>query len=463
MRKRPASSLARAVFLAVLMILVSTYDSRAMPYKDRVYERVLANGLDLILLEDHKAPVAVFQVWYRVGSRNEVPGRTGLSHLLEHMMFKGTPTVAPEEYSRIIQRNGGQLNAFTSQDYTTYFATLASDRLHVVIGLEADRMANLIINDQLFVPERDVVKEERRLRTENEPVSDLSEQLSAAAYVEHPYGQPIIGWMGDISRLTTADLQRHYRTYYIPNNAFVIAAGDFDAEQLAENIETAFGPIPAGAAPPEVRAVEPEQRGERRVALRRPAELPNVVLAYHTPAVRSNDAAALDVLATVLGVGRSSRLYEELVYRRRLARSVYVGYEYTSLDPTLFTISAQPLPDRSTSVIEKALLEEIERIKTEGVTEHELQSARNSTEANFVFAQDSLFYQCLLLGQFEIAGNWRWVDEYVPQVRAVSAEDVLRVARFYLTSENRTVGTLIPEPGGAAPSGPAQPPGGPVQ
>jgi zinc protease len=337
------------------------------------------------------------------------------------------------------------LNAFTSEDYTTYFAMLASDRIRVVFDLEADRMANLIMKDDLFGLERDVVKEERRLRTENEPVSDFFEQLSATAYVTHPYGQPIIGWMEDLNRLTTDDLRRHYRTYYVPNNAVVVVVGDFEAKRLAEEIEAAFGAVPLGSLPPEVRSVEPSQRGERRVTLRRPAELSYVAIAYHTPGVRSHDAAALEVLAEVLGGGRSARLHQDLVYRRRLARSASAGYDYRSPDPTLFMVFAQPLPGKPVAQVEQVLLDLIERIKRDGPTERELQKARNSVEAEFVFAQDSLFYQGLLLAQFEIAGDWRWIDEYVPAVRGVTAEDVLRVARFYLDSDNRTVGTLVPQ------------------
>jgi zinc protease len=462
MRKQLAFSLGRTLLLAVLALASLRNDAEATSYAERVYERVLPNGLQLLLLEDHKAPVAVCQVWYRVGARNETAGETGLSHLLEHMMFKGTPSVAPEEYSHVIQRNGGQLNAFTSQDYTTYFAMLASDRIGVVFELEADRMANLILKDDLFGLERDVVKEERRLRTENEPVSDFFEQLSAAAYTTHPYGQPVIGWMEDLNRLTTEDLRHYYQTYYVPNNAVLVVVGDFDASRLAVEIEAAFAPLPLGSSPPEVRTVEPSQRGERRLTLRRPAELPYVAIVYHAPGVRSHDAAPLAVLAEVLGGGRSARLHQELVYRRRLARSASAGYDYRSPDPTLFSVVAQPLPGKPVALVEQSLLDQIEQIKRDGPTERELEKAKNGIEAEFVFAQDSLFYQGLLLAEFEIAGNWRWIDEYVPAVRAVTADDVLRVARFYLDSDNRTVGVLVPE-ARRAETTPAHPvPGGKV-
>ncbi|MBI4517623.1 MAG: insulinase family protein [Deltaproteobacteria bacterium] len=418
----------------------------ALTYAGRVREQVLPNGLKLLLLEEHKAPVAVFQVWYRVGLRNETLGRTGLSHLLEHMMFKGTEKVGPEEYSKIIQRNGGNTNAFTTQDYTTYFATMASDRIGVVNELEADRMAHLQFQEDLFAPERQVVMEERRLRTDDSPVAALFEAISAAAYTAHPYGWPVIGWMEDIRQSRLADLKEYFQQYYTPNNAVVIVAGDFDTAQLAAAIEKAFGAIAAGSPPPPVRAVEPPQQGERRVTVRREAQLPFVGLAYHVPNLHQPDAAAIEVLAGVLAGGKSARLYRELVYRRRLAREANGSYEYTSKDPGTFTLYAQPLPGKTPAELERALLAEIKKLQSKPPSEREVEKAKNGIEAGFVFAQDSLFYQALLLGQYEIAGDWRLIDQYLPRVRAVSAEDVRRVAATYLIADNLTAGVLDPLP-----------------
>lgn len=435
----------RGLLVAVALLLCAPGRLWGAPlYAERVRESMLPNGLKLILLEDHKAGVAVFQLWYRVGSRNEVAGSTGLSHMFEHLMFKGTETVGAEEYSRIIQRAGGDTNAFTSQDYTTYFAKLASDRLRVVIDLESDRLAHLKIDESVFGPERDVVAEERRLRTDNDPVSTLFEQLAAAAYTAHPYGAPVIGWMSDIQGMTLDDAMRHFRTYYVPNNAFVVAVGDFDPAALAAEIERAFGWIPSGSTPPFVRALEPPQQGERRVEVRRTAELPYVAAAYHTPNIRSVDAPALEVLAQVLSGGRSTPLHQELVYRRRIAREAGASYDFLSQDAGLFTVSAQPLPGKPASMVERALFDEIEKARRHAPSARALQKAKNAIEAQFVFSQDSLFYQGLLLGQFEINGDWRAIDEYLPAVRAVTADDVLRVARVYLRPENRTVATLVP-------------------
>ena len=403
---------------AMLFALLAAGPAVARPYGERVKEATLDNGLKLILLEDHKAPVVVFQLYYRVGSRNERLGYTGLSHILEHITFKGTENVAPEEYSKIIQRNGGRTNAFTSQDNTTYFATLASDRVGVVIDLEADRLANLKVTDEQFLPERDVIMEERRLRIENDPVSELFEQMSATAYAAHPYQFPIIGWATDIAQTTLADVLAYHRTYYAPNNAFIVAVGDFDSAALTEKVRDAYDPIDRGPMPPAVRAIEPPQQGARRVELERPAQLPFVAMAYHVPNLLSPDASALEVLSSILAGGDSARLHDELVYRSRLARSVGVSYDYTSIDPGLFTIYAQPLPGRTAAQSEAALTGEIERIRREAPSPRELEKAKNGIESSFVFAQDSLFYQGMLLGVYELSGGGRRIDDYLPGVTA---------------------------------------------
>ncbi|MEO8603017.1 MAG: pitrilysin family protein [bacterium] len=453
---------AAAVLVAALLAMPLHAAWAAGTYAERVSEAMLPNGLKLIMLEDHKAPVVVFQIWYRVGSRNEALGHTGLSHILEHVMFKGTDTVAPEEYSKIIQRNGGRTNAFTAEDATTYFAMLASDRVGVVIDLEADRMNGLKLTDEQFLPERDVIMEERRLRVDNSPTSALFEQLNSTAYAAHPYEFPIIGWMSDIAQATLADALAHYRTYYVPNNAFVVVVGDFDTAALREQLTAAFGPTPIGAAPPQVRAIEPVQQGERRVDVKRPSQLPFVALSHHVPNLRSPDAAPLDVLATILSGGDSSRLHSQLVYHDRLARSAGAEYDYTSLDPGLFTVYAQPLPGKTAAATEAALLREIERIRHAPPTAREMEKAKNGIEASYVFAQDSLFYQGMLLGNHEVAGDWRTIDDYMPAVRKVTAEDVMRVATTYLRADNRTTAVLIPDPPISGPLPGAAPPSGPL-
>ena len=455
---------ARRWLLCALLAVAAMYASPApgASYTERVKETVLRNGLKLILLEDHKAPVVVFQIYYRVGSRNEALGHTGLSHILEHVMFKGTPTVAPEEYSKIIQRNGGRTNAWTTQDSTTYFASLASDRVGVVIDLEADRMTNLKLTDEVFLPERSVIMEERRLRVDNNPSDALFEQLASTAYAAHTYQFPVIGWMSDIGQATVGDALQHYRTYYIPNNAFIVVVGDFDTTALIKQITDAFGDTPIGPPPPAVRAVEPVQHGERRVELRREAQLPYVAMAYHVPNLNSPDAAALEVLGAILSGGESARLHRELVYRQRLAREAGASYDYTSIDPGLFTAYAQPLPGQSEAAVEAALTRELERAAAEPPTAHELEKAKNGIEADFIFGQDSLFYQAMLLGEYEVASGWRRIDEYLPAVRAVTAADVLRVAQAYLRPTNRTTAVLIPDPPVSGPSAPQAHPHGAI-
>jgi zinc protease len=388
----------------------------------------------------------VFQVWYRVGSRNEQLGRTGLSHLLEHLMFKGTKKVGPEEYSKIIQHNGGNDNAFTSDDSTTYFATIASDRIPIVIDLEADRMQDLTFDDAQFTPELHVVMEERRLRTDNNPVAALFEQISAVAYSAHPYQWPTIGWMHDLEQATRQDAMEYYRTYYTPGNAVVVCVGDFSAQALLAQIEKAFAPVALGNPVPPVRAIEPVQQGESRTVLKREAQLPFVGIAYHVPNLSSKDGPALEVLSAILSGGKSARLYQQLVYEKRLARDVGTSYELTSVDPGLFVLYAQPFPGKTAKAVEQEILLQVDRLQRTPVSERELTKAKNGLEAGFVLGQDSLFYQGMVLGQYEVAGDWRRIDDYLPSVRAVTADDLARVASFYLTPRNRTVGTLEPLP-----------------
>lgn len=410
----------------------------------RVYEATLDNGLRMLILPIDKAPVVTLQVWYRVGSRNEQLGRTGLSHILEHMMFKGTDKLEPEEFDQIIQENGGNSNAFTSKDFTTYFETLRSDRLDIALELEADRMQNLKLDEEHFEPERNVVMEERRLRNVDNPWGALFEVTTAAAFVAHSYMWPIIGWMSDLESLRLEDLQRHYETYYTPNNALVVIAGNVDPEATAERVKAHFGSIPRGPDTPDVTLEEPPQSGERRVSVHKEANLPALVWAYRVPNGLHEDAYALEVLTTLLSEGESSRLHRRLVLEDRLLLGVSTDYPFLSLDPDLFTFTGQVLPGRKVEEVESVLAEEIEKVQDEPVSEKELQKAKNQLEAEFVFAQDSNFYQAMLLGRFELLRDWRDLDRYLPNLRAVTAEDVQRVARKYLVPEHRTVGVLVP-------------------
>jgi zinc protease len=414
--------------------------------RDRVFETVLPNGLKVILLENHKAPLISFQVWYRVGSRNEEWGKTGLSHMLEHMMFKGTRKVGPEEFSRIIQENGGNDNAFTSRDSTAYFENLKADRVQVSIDLESDRMQNLMLREEDFRTERMVVMEERRMRTEDNPQTFLMEQVEAAAFQTSPYHWPTIGWKEDIARFTLGDLKSYHHTYYHPGNAFLVVVGDFQKENLLAQIERAFGPIPKGIAPNQEKDTDPKQTGERRIFTNKEAQLPFFVMGYHVPNLREPDSYALEVVATILSGGKSSRLYQGLVRGKQLVLDTDADYSLLSRDPSLFYFSAQPLPGKDVRDVEKALNEEIERLQKESVGEREMEKAKNQLESSFIYGQDSLFFQAMLLARYEIALSWRTIDDYIPSIRKVTAEDIQRVARQYFSPDNRTVGTLIPLP-----------------
>jgi zinc protease len=414
--------------------------------KEQVSATVLPNGLKVILLENHKAPLITFQVWYRVGSRNEQWGRTGLSHMLEHMMFKGTQQVGPEEFSRIIQENGGNDNAFTSRDYTAYFENLSTDRVQVPLDLESDRMQNLMLRQEDFRTERMVVMEERRMRTEDNPQAYLMEQLEATAFQISPYHWPTIGWKEDIARFTLEDLKKYYHTYYNPVNATLVVVGDFQKKDILHGIEQAFGPIPKGTAPNQEMDVDPRQAGERRISVKKEAQLPFLVMSYHVPNLRHPDSYALEVTAAILSSGKSSRFYQSLVREKRLVLDADAEHSLLSRDPGLFYLSAQPLPGKEVGEVERALDQEVERLQKERVGEHELAKAKNQLEASFIYGQDSLFFQAMLLAQHEIVLNWEAIDDYLPSIRKVTAEDIQRVAREYLTPDNRTAGVLIPLP-----------------
>src|SRR5438309_8216136 len=306
-------------FLVALFLLVLAAGGAAAQSGERVLAATLENGLRVLLQEDHRSPIVSFQMWYRVGSRNEARGATGIAHFLEHLMFKGTPTYGQGQFARLVEQNGGQDNAFTSQDVTSYYVNIAADRIDLVIDLESDRMHNLKLDAKDIASEREVVIEERRTRTEDDPGGFLGEEVGSIAFRSHPYGAPIIGFMEDIKRITPEEIRAFYKTYYVPNNAIVVAVGDFKAPETLEKVRRRFGRIPRGRVPPPVVAVEPSQNGERRVAVKKQAELPIVYLAWHVPSQRSNDAPALEVLSTILAGGRASRLYRDLVYQRQLA------------------------------------------------------------------------------------------------------------------------------------------------
>jgi zinc protease len=435
-----------ALALVAALLLAASAARAGTP----VLEATLDNGLRVLLLEDRRNPLVSVQVWYRVGSRNERPGATGLAHFLEHMMFKGTPANPKGVFSRLVEGHGGRENAFTTQDTTSYFVNIAADKVEDVLRLEADRMRNLVLDPAEIDSERQVVMEERRMRTEDSPDGLLAEELTAAAFAAHPYGWPVIGWMEDIARINPGELRAFYDLHYRPNNAVLVVVGDIAAAPLLERVRAIFGPLARGPELPPVTAVEPPQRAERRVTLRSTAaRLPGLALTWLVPNHISTDAPALEVLETVLSGGRAARLHRRLVVEQQLALDADADFSYGSVDPNLFWLSGRPVPGVTPEALERALLEEMAQLQREPVTAEELDRVKNQIEAAFVWGQDSIYARASTLARFERMGSWRLADDYVSRIRAVTAADVQRVARAYFAPDRKTVGVLLP---GAAPA-----------
>jgi zinc protease len=417
-----------------------------------VHELTLDNGLKVLVKPDRRAPVVVSQIWYRVGSSYETEGVTGISHMLEHMMFKGTERHGPGEFSRIIAAEGGSDNAFTGQDYTAYFQSLASDRLAVSFELEADRMSALRLRDEDFAKEREVVTEERRLRTEDQPESLTYEVFQAAAYQTSPYRHPVIGWMADIESYTLDDLKGWYRRWYAPNNATLVVVGDVDPQAVLALARRHFGGVP----PAEVRAAKPrpevEQTGLRRAVVKAPAKLPYLVLGYKAPTLvtgggESWEPYALAVLAAILGGDESARLQTRLVRGEELVADVGVSYDLYDRMTTLFTVAATPASGKDVGAVETRLREEVRRLREEPVAPSELAKVKNQVVAADVYKRDSVFGQAMRLGRLETVGvGWQAGEAFVDRVRAVTPEQVQAVARRYLQDDGLTVAQLDPQP-----------------
>ncbi|HZC46323.1 MAG TPA: pitrilysin family protein, partial [Candidatus Acidoferrum sp.] len=441
--------------LGTLLCLTASAPARA-GMADAVKAQTLPNGLRVLVLENHKAPLATFNVFYRVGSRNEQFGKTGLSHLCEHLMFKGTKKLGPEEFSNIIQQNGGMDNAFTESDFTDYFETINKDHIDVPITLEADRMGNF--EPKEFDKEKHVVLEERRLRTDDNPEDALDEMVRAAAYVAHPYHWPVIGWFHDVDGLTLADAMAYHKIYYSPQNAVIVAVGDFDADQVLKQINEAFAGIQNGPKAPPLTDLEPPQTGTRRVELQHAANLPAFEEAYHVPNFSSPDSFALEVLSEILSDGQSSRLYKKMVVEKQMVVEIGAGYDMTSFDPELFVVSAQMRPGVKVADTQVEVEKELAAMREAPVGAEELQKAKNLEQAQFVFGQDSVMREAELLGIYEMLGDYHLVDKYLDGVDKVTAADVQRVAKTYLVASNMTEGVLVPtgvlnHPGGGLSGG----------
>jgi zinc protease len=452
-------------FMPALMLIAAAGAATLAPPRPAqaadASEFTLANGLQVVVVPDHRTPVVTHMVWYRVGSADEQPGKSGIAHFLEHLMFKGTDKHPAGEFSQIVAKLGGQENAFTSQDYTAYFQRVAKEHLATVMGFEADRMTGLVLTDDVVLPERDVVLEERRMRTDNDPGSQLSEAAQAAMYTNHPYGHPIIGWEDEIKGLNRGDALAFYRRFYTPNNAILVVAGDVTEGEVRKLAEETYGKVQRTAEPgPRVRPTEPEPRAQRRVTLTdaRVAQ-PSLSRTYLVPPYRTNkkDSAALDVLAQILGGGSTGRLYRGLVVDKGLAAGASAWYQSTALDDTRFGFSASPRPGVGLDTLEQGLDTVIATIAADGVDAAELERAKTRLVAESVYAQDNQATLARIYGAALTTGTTvqdvkNWPDE----VKAVTADEVRDVARRYLLPARAVTGYLA-KPAADAATDPAVP------
>ena len=410
----------------------------------------LANGLQVVVIPNHRAPIAIQMVWYRVGAADEPAGKSGIAHFLEHLMFKGSKDVPPGAFSKIVARNGGQDNAFTSQDYTAYFQRVAKDRLELVMKLEADRMTGLVLTDAEVLPERDVVLEERRSRTDNNPGAQLYEHTRAALYMNHPYRVPVIGWKSEIEGLTTADAIAFYRRHYAPNNAILIVAGDVTAAEIRPLAEKYYGPIPRREVPPRVRATEPEQRAARRVVLKSPqVRQPSWSRTYLAPSYTTaggGDAYALQVLAEIMGSGATSRLYRSLVVEQGVAASAGAWYSADGLDSGTFGVSGSPRPGTEIDAVEAALTAQIKALLSDGVSADEVARAKRSLLAGAIYVRDSLRAGPNIFGRALTSGRTiADVESWPDRVGEVTAEAVNAAAKKVFRDNRSVTGVLLPE------------------
>jgi zinc protease len=418
------------------------------------HEFLLDNGLRLIVKQDHRSPVVVTQVWYKAGSIDEVNGVTGVAHVLEHMMFKGTEKVPNGDFSKKIAAAGGRENAFTSYDYTAYYQQLHKNHLPMAMELEADRMRNLILTEEEFSKEIKVVMEERRLRTDDQARSLLYEKMMSVAYQAHPYKNPIIGWMNDLENMRVEDAREWYDRWYAPNNAILIVVGDVDANEVFRLAQKNYGTIPKHSLLPlndRKPQIEPPQTGTKRIIVKAPAELPYLMMGYHAPTIRNVtedwEPYALEILEGVLDGHASARLNKSLVRESQIANSANAGYSAMARGPSIFFLSAVPRAGKTVAELEQALRKEIEKITKDGVTEDELARVKAQVVAGHVYQRDSTFSQAMQLGRLESTGlSYRDIDIILEKLKAVTAEQIRDVAKKYFNDDSLTVAVLDPQP-----------------
>jgi zinc protease len=441
--------LRKQAFLAAVAACIVT--ANAVAAATAAVEHTLSNGMRVIVKSDHRAPVVVSMVWYRIGSVDEVNGATGVAHVLEHMMFKGTKEVPSGEFSRIIAGAGGRENAFTGRDYTGYFQTLHKSQLPLALRLEADRMANIVLSEEEFRREARVVMEERRWRTDDRPRALVYERLMATALMAHPYRHPVIGWMSDIENMRVEYARAFYETWYSPNNAILVIVGDVKPEEVFTLAEQYFGKHPPKNLPARKPQDEPPQLGLKRLTVKAPAELPYVLMAYRVPALRDPhqdwEPYALEMLANVLDGNDAARFPRTLVRTERLANSAGASYDGIGLGPAMFYLDGVPSDGRTAAQLEEALRREVRKVAEEGVSEDELKRIRAQVVAAHVYQRDSMFFQARQMGSMETSGlSYKTPDVMLEKLKQVTPAQVQEVARKYFGDDQLTVAYLDPQP-----------------
>lgn len=433
-----------AVSLSLVLILSGAgRDVRAQKFDVETHQ--LKNGMKILVQRDPSIPNVALYVFYKVGSRNERPGTTGLSHFFEHMMFNGAKKYGVGEFDRVMEAAGGRNNAYTSNDVTVYQDWFPRSMLDLAFELEADRIEFLAFDPEVIKSERGVVASERRTSIDSDNAGILYEQLWATAFTAHSYQWPVVGWMVDIENWTMEDLKNHYRMGYSPSNATMVVVGDVNSDEIVKLAKKHIEPIKASEPPPPVTTKEPEQQGERRVVVKKFAQLPIVMMAYHVPETASPDYYALKVLQTILFSGQSSRMYQRIVDKDQLALSVSGDYDF-AFDPTLFQINSQPKEGVAPEAVERAVYEELEKVKAAPVTDAELEKAKNILLANFYRQIKTISGRANQIGTYEVFfGDYRKLFNAADDYKKVTKADLTRVAQKYFTEKNRTVATLIPE------------------
>ena len=443
----------RRTLVLPLALLVATASLRAAVRPNRLQYQMmtLPNGLTVVLEEDHSTPIVHLQLWYHVGSKNERPGRTGFAHLFEHLMFKGSRNVQPESHTSMISSVGGQSNAYTTDDETVFWETVPAQYLPMVLWLEADRMATLRVDKETFTSEREVVKEERRMRVDNQPYGRLNEIIYDQAFTVHPYKHATIGSMADLEAATVEDVQDFYHTYYVPSNATLVLVGDFDSGQAVELVNQYMGRVPKASKPvPRDIPQEPPQTKEKRAAIQVPVPLPAVVVAYHITKDGNPDSYPLHIVGKVLSDGQSSRIYKKLVYEKQMAVAAF-GTANLIEDPNLFYAVAIVQPGHTTDEVANALIAEIERLKTEPITDHELQRTKNQFARDYILGRESNQQKALQLAHAVVIHNdVKTADGEFEIFQGITIADVQRVAKTYFRPENRMVLTIVPSGKAAA-------------